>query len=196
MAPTTFQMGRTAAKVEFEANHHILANINAAQKIKSTLIHKAKVKKSYAKLKEREQLDSGPAYDPYTTTEDAPNPEEPKSPTLEIHPERQAMLDNPLPSPPPPSAFQGNATESRPRKAPKFRPFVKESEHARNKREVAEVRREAIEESNRQRNEKLADRERMRRMTATARKPDRNGQRRLGRESKVLLERVKRLVGK
>lgn len=188
-------MGRTVAKVEFQTYHHVLANIDAAQKIKSTLIHKAKVKKSYAKLKEREQFDSGPAYDPYTTTEDAPNPEETRSPTLALHPERQAMLDNPLPSPPPPSVLHGNATETRPRKAPKSRPFVKESELAKKKREEAEVRSEAMEVSNRQRNEKLADRERMRRMTATARKPDRNGQRRLGRESKVLLERVKRLVG-
>ena len=194
MAPTTFQMGHTAAKVESEAYHHDSANINAAQKIKSTLIHKAKVKKSYAKLKEREQFDSGPAYDPYTTTEDAPNLEEARSPTLEIHPERQAMLDNPLPSPPPPGTLQGYATKSRPRKAPKPRPFVRESQFAKKKREEADIRREATEETNRQRNEKLADRERMRRMTATARKPDRNGQRRLGRESKVLLERVKRLV--
>lgn len=187
-------MGPTVAKVGLEAYNHVLANIDAAQKIKSTLIHKAKVKKAYAKLKEREQFDSGPAYDPYTNTEDAPSPEEAKSPTLALHPERQAMLDNPLPSPPPPSALQGNAPQSRPRKAPKSRPFVKESELAKKKWEETEDRREAMEESNRQRNEKLADRERMRRMTATARKPDRNGQRRLGRESKVLLERVKRLV--
>jgi len=188
-------MGHTAAKVNFHAHHHILTNIDAALKIKSNLIHKAKVKKSYAKLKEREQLDDGPAYDPYATTEDAPNQEEAKSPTLELHPERQAMLDNPLPSPPPLSALEGNATMSRPRKPPKSRPFVKESELAEKMREEAEARRAAIEESNQQRSRKLADRERMRRMTATARKPDRNGQRRLGRESKVLLERVKRLVG-
>lgn len=187
-------MGHTAAKVYFMPNYHVPAYIITAQKIKSNLIHKAKVKKSYAKLKEREHNNSGPAYDPYTTIEGAPNPEEAKSPTLELHPERQAMLDNPSPSPPPPSALQRNATEARPRRSLKSRPFVKESELAKKKREEAEARRAAIEESNRQRNEKLADRERMRRMTATARKPDRNGQRRLGRESKVLLERVKRLV--
>jgi len=105
------------------------------------------------------------------------------------------MLDKPVLLSPPFTAPQSNATVSRFQKPPKPHPFAKESGFALKKREEAEARREAIEESNRQREEKLADRERMRRMTTTARKPDRNGQRKLGRESKVLLERVKRLVG-
>ena len=91
-----------------------------------------------------------------------------------------------------------SGAKQRPRKPHRSKPgpFVKESQLAQQKREEAEARQKVIVESKRQREEKLADRERIRKMTATARKPDRNGQRRLGRESKVLLERVKRLVGK
>ena len=86
-----------------------------------------------------------------------------------------------------------NPGHGKPRSKP--RPFAKESQVAQQKREEAETRQRAIERSKRDRDRKIADRERMRRMTAAARKPDRNGQRRLGRESKVLLERVKKLVG-
>lgn len=159
-----------------------------AQKIKSNLIHKAKVKKSYAKLKEREHVSSkAPIYDPYTASS---APDERSAPTPEIHPERQAMLDRPQSSPAPRQSRQDTN-----RRKPRPAPFEKESKLAQRKKEEAEARREAFEERQRQREQKLAERERLRRMTAAARKPDRNGQRRLGRESRVLLERVKKMVG-
>ena len=94
------------------------------------------------------------------------------------------------PSPPaaPPSR---HVAHRRPRPAP----FGKESRYAQQKKEEAEARRAAIEERMKERERKLAERERSRRMTAAARKPDRKGQRRLGRESRVLLEKVKKIVG-
>ena len=170
----------------FEAKDH------EAQKIKSNLIHKAKVKKSYAKLKEREKPAVSSAYDPYATMHEEVNAEKVASPTLDIHPERQQMLDNREPSPVH-EAFHDTSTNLGQHKPARSRPrpFVKESQIAQHQREEAEARRKAIEESQRQRQEKIANRERMRQMTAAARKPNRNGQRRLGRESKILLEKVK-----
>ncbi|KAL8832562.1 MAG: hypothetical protein Q9191_000186 [Dirinaria sp. TL-2023a] len=163
-----------------------------AQKIKSNLIHKAKVKKSYAKLKESEHVSSkAPIYDPYAVAaaSTAAPDEEPSAPSLELHPERQAMLDASQSAPAPPP-FR-HETHRKPRSAP----FGKESEFAQRKKEEAEARRQAIQERQRQRERKLAERDRLRRMTAAARKPDRKGQRRLGRESRVLLEKVKKIVG-
>ena len=77
----------------------------------------------------------------------------------------------------------------------KPRPFEWEARLAEQKREEARARQLVFDESNKERQEKAGEREKLRRAMAKARKPDRNGQRRLGRESKVLLERVKRLVG-
>lgn len=106
------------------------------------------------------------------------------------------MLRDPPPLPAL-DTIENETIEPKPCKPPRTRPrpFLKESQVAQQKREEAEARRQAIEDSKRQRQEKLADRERLRKMTAAARKPNMNGQRRLGRESKVLLERVKKLVG-
>ena len=76
----------------------------------------------------------------------------------------------------------------------KPRPFEWESRLAEQKREEARARQLVFEASNRERQEKAEERERFRRLMAKARKPDKNGQRRLGRESKVLLEKVKKIV--
>jgi hypothetical protein len=57
--------------------------------------------------------------------------------------------------------------------------------------EAAEQRRQAEEKKMQQREFRAKDREAM----ARARRPDQNGKRKLGRESAVLLSRVRRLVG-
>ena len=77
---------------------------------------------------------------------------------------------------------------------PKPVPFQKEAREAQERKEQAEERRKAIEEGNRQRREKNEERERFRRAMAKARTGGRNGQRKLGRESQVLLEKVKKMV--
>lgn len=73
-------------------------------------------------------------------------------------------------------------------------PFQKEIQLAQQRREAAEERRIAIEKSQQQRQEKLEEREKFRKAMAKARIGGKNGQRKLGRESKVLLEKVKRIV--
>ena len=76
----------------------------------------------------------------------------------------------------------------------KPRPFEWESRLAEQKREEARAKQLIFETSNRECQQKAEERERIRKAMAKARKPDRNGQRKLGRESKVLLWRVKKMV--
>ncbi|KAI4127288.1 MAG: hypothetical protein LQ347_004665 [Umbilicaria vellea] len=158
------------------------------QKIKQDLIHKAKVKRSYAKLKERELQHSR-----HTQSTDLSGPVDLEPTSLELHPARQAMLDDPE------KAQEEHAkSEDRPRerkpKRPKPVPFSKEARDAQGQKEEAERRRKAIDEANVQRQRKIEDREKSRRAMAKARTGGRNGQRKLGRESKVLLEKVKRVM--
>ena len=161
--------------------------LDAAQKIKSDLIQKAKVKKAYAKIREKEIAAvqrPRPLYEEAEETDSNVNSvESDNTPTLELHPDRQAMLDRPAPDPAltrDPSGQNRPPRKSKPRKTG----FEKELELAEKRKQDAEARR-------RERELKQRDREAM----AKARRPDRDGKRRLGRESKVLLGRVQRMVG-
>ncbi|KAH8698424.1 hypothetical protein BGW36DRAFT_376051 [Talaromyces proteolyticus] len=163
-----------------------------AQKIKNDLIQKAKVKKAYAKIKAAE-AESVPARSSYYNYDDETRAEEDdqdaaeKSPGLELHPDRLAMIsaegngssngekwDN---------RHQGERGRRRERR-PKPSAFTKELE-------IAEKRRQEKEAREKERNLKAKEREEM----VRAKKPDQFGKRRLGRESKVLLSKVQRLVG-
>lgn len=157
-------------------------------KIKKDLIHKAKLKKSYAKLKARAPIEK-PQVLESTTVSGEPTTE----PSQDLHPERQAMLDGPR-EPTPPSGFdsQRRPREKRP-KRPKY--FEKEQAFAEQQKAEAEARRAELERRNKERKQKIEERERFRKAMAKARMGGKNGQRKLGRESKVLLERVKRVVG-
>lgn len=183
-------MGPTGAKV-YNSNHveGTFADYKTAQKIKHDLIHKAKLKKSYAKIKEREFQDDTKA----STT--APLTKEDEPATLDLHPERQAMLDEPEVQPPPQHTERVETQRHRRSKQPKPVPFEKEARLAQQRREEAEMRRRAFEDSRVERQQKIQERERFRKAMAKARTCGKNGQRKLGRESKVLLEKVKRVMG-
>ncbi|OHE95740.1 hypothetical protein CORC01_09024 [Colletotrichum orchidophilum] len=73
--------------------------------------------------------------------------------------------------------------------------YEKQIAHAEKKKAEAEARRAEIQRRREERERKTADRERFRRAMAKARKGSENGQRRLGRESALLLEKVRRMVG-
>jgi len=166
------------------------ADRTIVQKIKKNLIHKAKVKRSYAKLKERElqQPQAIRPIDPSVEVETA-------EPSLELHPERQEMLDKPPQGPeevhPRPAPSHSRAPRQR---RPKPIPFEKEARLAEKRKAEAEARRKEIEEAQKQRQRKVEERERFRKAMAKARTGGKNGQRKLGRESQVLLEKVKRVV--
>ncbi len=161
------------------------------QKIKKDLIHKAKVKKAYAKVKAQEaQDDSAPRKSVYDRQSEMEEPAEPASePTLELHPERLKMLEEN----PPENETEGSV-KARGRRV-RSQPFRRETEEARNKKEAASARQQAKEQDDRQRAEKIAERERFRKTMAKARGGP-NGQRKLGRESLVLLAKAKRLLEK
>lgn len=183
------------------------------QKIKKDLIHKAKVKKAYAKIKAQELASAPPtkpflARDEETPTdngnrnEDSPldhqrlDPPNSRPATLEIHPDRQALLNEASPDPEPtpnqskrqrPADHRHNRDPARrppPRRRPKPSAFARDIE-------IAERHRQEREAREKERELKAQEREAMTR----AKRPDRFGQRRLGRESKVLLSRVQRLMG-
>ena len=169
-------------------NEELRTNLCPVQKIKQDLIRKAKVKNSYNKLKQREPLDTKPSI--YST------PPEPSA-SLELHPERQAMLDDPNPAPATQERVDIHQQPPRHKKAPRPKavPFRKEALLAQQRREENERRRKEYEEASRQRQVKIDEREKFRKAMAKARSGGRDGQRKLGRESKVLLEKVQRMVG-
>ncbi|GJC77956.1 hypothetical protein ColLi_00794 [Colletotrichum liriopes] len=83
----------------------------------------------------------------------------------------------------------------KPRRPRKPGYYEKQLAHAEQKRAEAEARRAEIQRRREERERKTADRERYRRAMAKARKGGEDGQRRLGRESALLLEKVRRMVG-
>ncbi|KAK3068125.1 hypothetical protein LTR53_014546 [Teratosphaeriaceae sp. CCFEE 6253] len=189
------------------------------QKIKDSLIQKAKIKKDYAKLKTRSgnpenperlpvpasfQLDQPqPILEDVEPVEHEVHPPEPKDlATNDPHPDRQTQIEQeavaPTPVTPTKAPLDPSAPrpprERRPRK-PKPQPFAREHAQAERERAEADARREARAEAERQRAVKIEERERFRRAMAKARVGGVNGQRKLGRESGVLLEKVRRMVG-
>ncbi|KAI0477951.1 hypothetical protein F4859DRAFT_478227 [Xylaria cf. heliscus] len=212
-------------------------------KIKKDLIHKAKVKKAYKKIKTTDLATSSATSKPAPATVDpgsvtivktdmgddgdgsSDNNEgsdhsnergeekegEPGSPSRQIHPQRQALLDDDngndgLENTPRDTAKdgyddsglreedgQGQRQRERRRRKPGY--FDKALTAA--ERKKAEAADRAAEQARREaeRQRKTEERERFRRAMAKARKPGRDGQRRLGRESGLLLEKVKMMVG-
>ncbi|KAI9038812.1 uncharacterized protein KD926_010268 [Aspergillus affinis] len=156
------------------------------QKIKSDLIQKAKVKKAYAKVKAEEELANAQRKPTYAVADaDAERNEkspEPEPAAPELHPDRLAMLNEPVPEPSPKPERSQN--RERRQKKPKRSAFTREMEAAEQRRQEAEKRRKDRE-----------FRQKNREDMSRARRPDQFGNRRLGRESKVLLDRVQRLVG-
>ncbi|KAF1926943.1 uncharacterized protein M421DRAFT_6508 [Didymella exigua CBS 183.55] len=164
------------------------------KKIKENIIYKVKLKKQYAKLKAQEEDSEGaPRKSVYEREAEAnvdndASPEPVLEPTLEPHPDRVKMLEEPEKEIPV-SSFDRRQRRQR------ADPFQKEAEIARKKKEQAEARQKAQEEADSERTKKVAERERFRKAMAKARGGP-NGQRKLGRESKVLLEKAQRLMGK
>ena len=168
------------------------------QKIKKDLIHKAKVKKEYAKIKAREEAEptqrsvydrEGDEEQPdHATAEPVPEP------TLEPHPDRLKLLERTSPDPEE-EDDQARAARRRQKRA-RPQPFKQESEIARKRKEEAEARQKAREQAENERQRKIAEREHFRKAMAKAKQVGPNGQRKLGRESTVLLEKVKKMVGK
>lgn len=181
--------------------------------IKKDLIHKAKVKKSYAKLRAREPLKEERnlyAEDEEKKDEVGNNEEGEESAqgeaVEELHPQRKAMLDEPEPDTAVKSVPRYSNTNKSEDSSDKKRDrgdkrgakpayFAKELAFAEKQKAEQKARREEFERREREKKAKIEERERFRRQMAKARSGGKNGQRKLGRESQVLLEKVKRVVG-
>lgn len=104
------------------------------------------------------------------------------------------MLDAPEPTlPPRQQTFQSRSAREKKGRRPGY--FEKEQAFAEQQRAEAQARRGEFERRDKERKDKIDERERFRKAMAKARSGGRNGQRKLGKESQVLLERVKRMVG-
>ena len=142
------------------------------QRIKKNLIESAKIKKDYAKLKQRQGPSEAPA-------------------SLELHPERQAMLANAE------NAEENKAEpSSSKRSTSKPKPFRKEIERAQRAKEERKRRQKEFEEMQQQKQRRYEERAKFRKAVEKARRPDHKGQRRLGRESKLLPGMVENLIKK
>jgi hypothetical protein len=146
-----------------------VTNRRSEQKIKQDLIRKAQLNKELSRAR--------------AAVETAPQHTEVQEPTfIEPHPDRQALMDAEEP------AQQPEPRERHRERRPKSQTFAKEAYDAERRRKDREV----AESTHKQ---KILDRQRFRKAVAKARKPGKDGKRKLGRESLVLLEKVKKLVG-
>jgi hypothetical protein len=195
-------------------------HLSAVTKIKKELITKAKVKKQYAKIKAEHQKHAAATStpndhpnEPGTQLEPQDDVQQTTSNPPTIHPERQAMLDsssrprphpnpdNNDPSSPNPEQQQpGENQDQKPRhqrRPRKQRPdyYTKELAAAERAKKQAEERRAEFARREQERQQRIAERERYRKAMAKAKAPGRDGKPKIGRESKVLLERVKKIMG-
>lgn len=156
------------------------ANKQVDEKLKRNLIERANIKKQYAKMKRQIGTRPGPEHD---TENDVPATSEP-------HPDRAEMI-NEQAHDSDDNDTQARSQGGRQRKG-RYDTFSRHTREANRRKAEAEERRIAREEAQQERQERIAERERHRKAMAKARTA--TGQRKLGRESVVLLDKVKRLV--
>ncbi|KAG5988817.1 hypothetical protein E4U54_004530 [Claviceps lovelessii] len=181
-------------------------------KIKKDLIHKAKVKKEYAKIKSREQakpssteesvsndaqahaqdgdLDQGPPQEEHHVEDEAAAEKE------KIHPTRELMLKDEDKAQAGASASTTDAIARDGSRRRTRRPgyYDKQLAKAEERRKEAEERQMEWQRRREERERKIAERQKFKR--AMAKTVGRDGKKKLGRESNILLERVKRMMDK
>jgi hypothetical protein len=180
--------------------------LRRVQQIKRGLIENAKLRKQYAKVKGKgpsgaNDIPLGEAGVSYPSTNEEQSTSQPLEDVSEVEwsdeddgDERKvkrraaAHEEDDAPS----IEDQSRAGRIRRRKPQPFQRQVREAE--RRRREIEE-RIEARKQADQERQQKIEERERFRKAMAKARTGGKNGQRKLGRESAVLLEKVQRMVG-
>lgn len=176
-----------------------VANDLAADRIKRDIIHKAKIKRQYAKVREREfaQQPNLQHQDAVESKDSNAEYREPPS-TLKRHPDRENMINDsssPINTRSSELSHVDNFSSGTDRKRrQKPLPFRNEILKAEKIRAEMYGREKARKEAGLQKIQRLKERERMRRAMAKAR-GTRTGRRKLGGESRLLLEKVRRIVG-
>lgn len=192
----------------------LLTGYAAVDKTKRDLIHRAKVKKAYAKIKAQEQKKTqekgakptadAKASDADSEREEAGNelgepshdteeavPEPPQTNTQQ--PPEKAGADESRDSPEPDPQMHP-ARRSNLRKRPGY--FDRSLQEAAKRKAEREAREAEFRRRREERERRLRERQRLRRVAAKAREVGPDGRRKLGRESEVLLEKVKKMMGK
>ncbi|KAG5961141.1 hypothetical protein E4U56_004038 [Claviceps arundinis] len=178
-------------------------------KIKKDLIHKAKVKKEYAKIKSREQIkqqsttyknvdddadDGGKDQGGDTGRERESAQEEPQE---KMHPTRELMLKDEDMAQVGATASSDATTTTRDGSRRRTRRpgyYDKQLSKAEEKRKEEEQRRMEMQRRGEERERKIADRQKFKK--AMAKTVGRDGKKKLGRESNILLDKVKRMMDK
>jgi hypothetical protein len=175
-------------------SRRILTLYRIVTKVKKELIHKAKVKKAYAKIKAREQENAQPAKTSEPAQDEAPvegvEANQPEEEGEKMHPTRHLMLadeakaqENSVGEP----TSDGNRRRTR---RPGY--YEKQLGKAAQRREEQEARQAEFQRRREEREQKMAERERYKKAMAKTR--DRNGNKKLGRESSLLLDKVRKMV--
>ncbi|KAL7950137.1 hypothetical protein V8C42DRAFT_309585 [Trichoderma barbatum] len=159
---------------------------------KRDLIHRAKVKKEYAKIKAAEEAKSRPSQggDEKDGEDEVRSAQGDEEEGEQMHPTRQLMIKDE-------DMAQVGAEETGPSDGHRRRTrrpgyYDKQLKKASDRREEAEAKRKEYERRMEERAQKQAERERFKKAMAKTR--DKDGNKKLGRESALLLEKVKRLV--
>ncbi|EXJ94956.1 hypothetical protein A1O1_00074 [Capronia coronata CBS 617.96] len=161
------------------------------QKIKRDLIQKAKVKKAYAKIKAQEEAtEPTPSFTAAGNDGDTDRIDQPPA-SLELHPDRQAMLAAPATNQDEENRPRENRSWRNPRESdhqakqrrPKESRYKKEMELAAQHRLQIEAKRKAREA-----------REQERRAMTKAKRPGKDGKPKLGKQGNVLLSRIRRMT--
>ncbi|KAL7266865.1 hypothetical protein RUND412_010569 [Rhizina undulata] len=176
-------------------------------KIKKTLIHKAKVKKTFFKqtsttstaedphaararalFEEAERLKQEAA-EARRQSPNSKDPSEPQRSKTEIHPERQAALskpEEPIPEEP------QSRPRGRPQRKPKTSAYKKEEDLAAKLKAEREAAAKELEEKERIRKQKEVERSKRKKVMNSR---TRTGQQKLGKQSLLLLDKVKSQMG-
>ncbi|GFP53400.1 hypothetical protein ACSS6W_000928 [Trichoderma asperelloides] len=175
-------------------------------KLKRDLIHRAKVKKEYAKIKAADQKAAEAKARPsHGDNEGDDGEDEVKSSQgdakgeegekeEQIHPTRQLMLkDEEMAQAGADPEKRAGFSDGQRRRTRRPGYYDKQLKKAAERREEAEMKRREFEERMEERAQKRAERERFKKAMAKTR--DKDGKKKLGRESSLLLEKVKKLVG-
>ncbi|KAL6795391.1 hypothetical protein J3E68DRAFT_404173 [Trichoderma sp. SZMC 28012] len=164
---------------------------------KRDLIHRAKVKKEYAKIKAAEEAKARPSHrDDEDDGEDEVNSaqgdaqEENEEEGEKMHPTRQLMIKDEDMAQVGAEASGPSDGQRRRTRRPGY--YEKQLKKAADRRQEADAKRKEYERRMEERAQKQAERERFKKAMAKTR--DKDGKKKLGRESSLLLEKVKRLV--
>lgn len=178
--------------------------LHAVDRAKRDLIHRAKVKKEYAKIKAADQKaaeakahgdnEGDEGEDEVKSPQGDAKGEEGEEEGEQIHPARQLMLkDEEMAQAGADPEKKAGFSDGQRRRTRRPGYYDKQMEKAAERREEAETKRTEFERRMEERAQKRAERDKFKRAMAKTR--DKDGNKKLGRESSLLLEKVKRLVG-